>query len=450
VATSAITLVAPVVNGITPIPAKNSGMITVSGTDLDLVNQVIFGGGKTGTIQTGGSATSITVAVPKDAVDGKVKFGAQSTKWDSTKSIILVKPTISTFTASVNTKNAPSITIDGSDVDLTSSVIFKADSTQFPPSGTVTATGITVNSAGEIVVKVPQGAKTGKFILVTTNGTQLSSGSNLTIVPDMPSVTSIAPTGFVSGQTITISAPSGLDIPFDVIFPGNVVAPMIVSKTSTTLKVVVPVGAKSGKIQLVNYANELYKIPINTEILSTDPVVDQNLVFFDFNNLVNTNYDKGVWWGDATVAGDPTVSLDGSGYARFNKSLTSWTGFFWRNSGDHFPGSTIGTDIASYVVKFDINFFAPITGGTLLVTLKTATTEYDAMIGPGAGTPTALPKTSGWTTITLPLTAFKDNYGWGSNGLTDLSLITSDFGMAFSNGSSTVNIAIDNVRFQHK
>jgi len=92
----------------------------------------------------------------------------------------------------------------------------------------------------------------------------------------------------------------------------------------------------------------------------------------------------------------------------------------------------------------------PITGGTLLVTLKTASTEYDAMIGPGAANPTPLPATGGWVTLSLPLTAFKDGYGWGSNGLTDLSLITSDFGMAFSNGSSTVNVAIDNVRFEHK
>jgi len=463
VPTSAITLVAPTVSVVAPNPGKNGGTISVTGTDLDLVSQVTFGGGKTGTIQSGGSATSITVGIPKDALDGKVKFSTKSAKWDSTQSITLVKPTITTFTASVNTKNVPSITIDGTNVDLTSNVIFQADSVLFPPNGTITAVqaDITVNSSGEIVVKVPQGAKTGKFTLVTTNGTQLKSSSDLTIVPDMPIVTSLNPAGFVAGKTITFTAASGLDVPLDVVFPNGttsgLIAPMIVSKTATSLSVVVPVGAKSGYIKFINYAKESYKVPFPTLVLGPDPVVDKSLVFFDFNNTVNINYDKGVWWGDATVENNPTVTLDGSGYARYNGTLNAWTGFFWRNGGNNFPGSKIGTDISNYVVKFDISLLSAITAGNLIVTMKTATTEYDAMIGPGAPTPTALNSTfGGWKTITIPLTSFKDGYGWGTNGLTDLSLITADFGMAYSLGgspsssSSAVNIAIDNVRFEHK
>lgn len=296
VPTSAITLVAPTVSAVAPNPGKNGGTISVTGTDLDLVSQVTFGGGKTGTIQSGGSATSITVGIPKDALEGKVKFSTKSAKWDSTQSITLVKPTITTFTASVSTKNAPSITIDGTDVDLTSSVIFPADSILFPPNGTVTQKSITVNSSGEIVVKVPQGAETGKFTLVTTNGTKLTSSSNLTIVQDMPAVTSIAPTGFVPGQTITISAPSGLDIPFDVVFPDNVLAPMIVSKTATTLMVVVPAKAQSGRIKLVNYANESYEIPIDTKILGAD-----QLAYYMYDDAIKNGFQQWGGWGSTTA-----------------------------------------------------------------------------------------------------------------------------------------------------
>jgi|GEM_PF-221188 len=466
VATTAITLVAPTVSDITPNPAKNSGTVTVTGTNLDLVNQVTFGGGKTGTIQTGGTAASITVKVPADAIDGKVSFATQSAKVDSTHGITLVKPTISTFTASVNTKNAPSITIDGTDLDLTASVIFKADSTLFPPSGTVVAptNTITVNSTGEIVVKVPQGAKTGTFTLVTTNGTKLTSSSSLTIVPDMPSVTGINPAGFVAGQTITFTAASGLDIPFDVVFPGNVVAPMVVSKSSTSLSVVVPVGAKSGRIEFINYANEVYIIPIDTKILSTDPVKDLSLVFFDFNNVAHPNYDRGVYWNDVGLPTsstpnpiDPNLTLDGSAYYSVNVTglNSGWTGLFWRNGGANFPGATIGTDISDYVLKFDINVIEDVTAGFFEIRLKSSTEgDFFGLVGPGAygaaGVVNSLKATSGWETLSIPLSAFRDNYGNGTNVLTDLSKIDQDFGFAYSTngGTTTLHLAIDNVRFE--
>ena len=52
--------------------------------------------------------------------------------------------------------------------------------------------------------------------------------------------------------------------------------------------------------------------------------------------------------------------------------------------------------------------------------------------------------TSGWITVTIPLTEFSD----GGNQIPDMNNITEDFGVAFNNGDSPVNACIDNVRFE--
>jgi hypothetical protein len=65
---------------VTPVTLKNGQDITVTGTNLDLIYQVIFGGNKQGTIKAGGTATQILVTVPDDAVDGVVTFVTRQTR----------------------------------------------------------------------------------------------------------------------------------------------------------------------------------------------------------------------------------------------------------------------------------------------------------------------------------------------------------------------------------
>lgn len=62
-----LVMVVPTIGGISPNPAK-PGKLTATGTNLDLVTQVTFGGGKTGTLQ-GGTATQLNLGVPLDATE---------------------------------------------------------------------------------------------------------------------------------------------------------------------------------------------------------------------------------------------------------------------------------------------------------------------------------------------------------------------------------------------
>lgn len=66
------TLVKPVVTEYNPSPVTAGGMLTLTGTDLDLVVSVNIGGGSEVVPEEGASATSLTVEVPMDSQSGVV------------------------------------------------------------------------------------------------------------------------------------------------------------------------------------------------------------------------------------------------------------------------------------------------------------------------------------------------------------------------------------------
>jgi hypothetical protein len=437
---NSLTMMVPTISGITPNPAKTGGDITVTGTDLDLVNTVTFTGDKNGTIKSGGTATSIMVTIPADAKSGTVKFQTKANKSVTSNEVTMVKPSIVTISSSVRLNE--DITITGTNLDLVKTVKLSGGTT-----GTIK---VPSSTATQLVATVPPGTTTGRVTLVANNGDEVVSTTDLTILAEVPLFNAF-PASAKTGTLLSLTG-TKLNLTNEVIFPGNVKAVKFGDRTATLLQVYVPEATTigTGKITFTTYGTDFTQ-STDINFVELTAVKDPALVFFDFNNVVNINYDKGVWWGDATVENDANISLDGSGYARINRSYSAWSGFFWRNGKDHFPGSTIGTHVNDYVVKFDINIIAPITAGTLLVTMKVSGTGFDAMIGPGAPNPTVLNATNGsWITISVPLSSFHDGYGWGSNTITDFSAVDGDFGMAFSNGSATVNVAIDNVRFEHK
>ncbi|MFH0760842.1 MAG: glycan-binding surface protein [Bacteroidota bacterium] len=423
-----LVMVIPVIAGIAPNPVENGQTLTVTGTDLDLITGATFGGGKSGTL-LGGTATEIRITVPLDATEGPVTFRTAAGKSVTSVQLGLLMPTIISLSP-LELKANTSLTITGTEFDIVVAVVFTGGNR------------VTVSNATEteIVVTVPSGTLSGPVILVTTNGTEITSAESLTILAsNVPLITSM-PLSMKPGQMITIIGEK-LDLLTDVIFPGEVKATMFGEKTATKLEVVVPmtVAKGKGKIRFVTFENEFTESP-EVMISGVDPVVDPTLVYFNFDG-------KNSWWGDAGgPENDPALSLDGTNYWRVNRQCSGWTGLFWRNGKNDFPADRIGTDVDKYVVKFDINTLEPMTGGQLRLRFNGTEGDFWYLWAPWAESGSYT--TDGWITVTIPITDFRDQWGSGSNKPTDMSKVDADFGMAFDGGASMVNICVDNMRFE--
>ncbi|WP_373549164.1 glycan-binding surface protein [Haliscomenobacter sp.] len=426
--TPTVTMLSPTISSIAPNPAKTGGLITLKGKDLDLVTSVTFGGNKTGTIQSERSESEMQVRVPADATVSTVSFGTASNKSvTSSEALSLVKPSISSITPT-DIQVSKELIINGDDLDIVAKVKFSGDK----EVDVKNATG------SQIKVIVPVGTTSGAITLVANNGDEVASTQQLNILASTSSVITKMPTNAKPGQKIRIEG-ENLDEISEVIFPGEIAATMFGAKSNSIIEVVIPIKVKNGigKIKFITTKGETIESP-EINIQGIDPVADLSLVFFNFDGL-----DR--WWGDAGVnEKDPNLSVDGSNYFRVNQSCNGWTGFFWRNGGNNFPGSVIGTQINNYVLKFDVNVLTPITGGEFAWRLKGSEGDFWYRWKPWEASGSY--KTDGWITVTVPITAFSD----GSKGIVNLASITEDFGVAFNSGSSAVNVCIDNVRFEKK
>ena len=422
----AVVMSVPTINTISPAPAKTGGTVTVSGVDLDLVTKVTFGGDKVGAIQNA-TATELTVSVPSDAQDGSVTFSTAAGKTvTSNASLTMVKPTIGNISPTdIQVNNV--LTVTGNDLDIVSKVQFMGG-TEAP---------VLSASLTELTVTVPVGTLSGPIHLIANNGDDVISATSLTILASTSATITSMPASARPGDMIDIVGVN-LDEVTQVVFPIDIPATMFGIKTETLIQVVVPENAKTGNgtIKLITATGEIIESPV-INITGVDPVVDPTLVFFNFDDLT-------YWWNDTgTAQNDPALSLDGSNYYYVDHSCNGWTGFFWRNGQNNFPGATIGTNVNDYVLKFDINVLEPITGGEFAWRMKGSSGDFWYYWKPWQDTGSYV--TNGWVTVTIPLNSF---YA-GTTQIADLSTITEDFGVAFNNGASQVKACIDNVRFEH-
>jgi hypothetical protein len=314
------------------------------------------------------------------------------------------------------------LTVNGSDLDLIRKVIF--------PSA-AKAVNVEPSSSISFVVNVPTDATSGIVKFVTVNGTEILSPIELTVKEaDIPVITSI-PASAKPGQLLVIQG-TKLNLVESVIFQNNVKATQFGTRSATLLEVYVPENATKGAVtlKLVTFAGKEVDVPIT--ISGTDPIADPSYVFFDFDG-------KDSWWGSyGSVENDPALSLSGN-YFRINQDLPSgWVDFFWRNGQNDLKVD--GVTVEEWAVKMDVN----VLGGTTVpfkFRLNGTDGDFWAII-PG------MENRGGWYTVTIPLTDFKDDNGYGTNILPNVQNITQDFGLATAGDAGFVNMCIDNVRFE--
>ena len=165
----------PVTTGLAPNPVKHKTNLNITGTDLDLVKQILFTGGDTVTSFVSQSATQLVVDVPSKTQKGKVTLVAASgVKSVSTMDLDVVLPAITTMSPNPVDVGA-NLTIAGTNLDLVKAISFV---------GVPTAvTSFVSQTPTQIVVTVPTGSAPGKITLSVVNSTlSVKSGIDLAIV----------------------------------------------------------------------------------------------------------------------------------------------------------------------------------------------------------------------------------------------------------------------------
>jgi len=242
-------------------PATGSGAdgteVTITGYNFSATpeeNTVKFNG--VVAVPTKASATSLTVKVPSGATTGKITVDVSgSTKATSDSDFSVPAPTVDSF--------SPTSSIVGSTVVITGTNFSKTASKNIVKFGDVTAEVLDVNvetaTANKITTKVPVGAITAP-ISVSVDG-QVTKGGEFNLPHTLFSFTPLsgnATTSVIVNGTETVT--DGTEVTLTgtnfsaslkknvVKFNGKEAAVTSVSSDGTTLKVIVPKGATTGKI----------------------------------------------------------------------------------------------------------------------------------------------------------------------------------------------------------
>jgi hypothetical protein len=231
----------PAATALAPNTISNGADLTITGTDLDLVKEVIFTGVGAAKVATfvRQSATELVVKVPANAAKGKLKLVALSgVEVPTTQELTLVLPA-ATALAPAAVKHDENLTITGTNLDLVKEV-------KFTGVGDAKVATFVRQSATELVVKVPKNASKGTLKLVAKSGVEVTT-QELAIV--LPAIATLAPAPVDPGKELTING-TNLDLVKSIEFQGGTKVSAFVSQTPSRIVVIVPMDAKKGALKL--------------------------------------------------------------------------------------------------------------------------------------------------------------------------------------------------------
>lgn len=167
----------PTVTALTPSSIRHTANLTITGTDLDLVTSIDFNGDQSTSTFVSKTPTQIVVAVPAGTTKGKLTLH-QLSPIDvvTANELTIILPIGTNVTPKPAVPGTDNITITGTDLDLV------AELTMAGVDLPVLAATFVSQSATEIVVPVPAGAKSGGIGYKTIHGYSNNLGVSL-IVP---------------------------------------------------------------------------------------------------------------------------------------------------------------------------------------------------------------------------------------------------------------------------
>lgn len=269
----------PTISSFAPKPVKAGAELTITGTNLDLTNKIIFGGDKIVTVFSK-EKTSIKVNVPADAQDGVIKLVPVSLmEVKSVDTLKMVVPTISSISPNP-AKNNGTLTIAGTDLDLIKTATFGGNK------------NVDVKDAGtstQITIKVPADATEDFVTFKTAANKSVNSAAKLTLVK--PTITAISPASTAAHQDITITG-TDLDLVSKIIFGGGWEAKVKSGDASQIIVTVTP-GSTSGTVKLVTtngsevVSTDALTVVPNVPVIATIP----NVGVGELLTITGTNMD---------------------------------------------------------------------------------------------------------------------------------------------------------------
>lgn len=252
-----LTVTLPAVSQIVELTGKKPGdVVTITGTDLDLVTTVLMPNDSVAEFAYVNEALNITLR--DDATDGAIRMLPASGVEVVAANLTMAVPTELAANPATGLRGGNVITITGVDLDVVNNVTFP---------GMTDATELDTQSATEITVTMPAAAQSGDIVLNTASG----KTATVAIATLKPAVASYSPAGGVgAGNNLTISG-SDLDLVASVAFTGgaSVSDSMFVSHTATEIVLTVPTsGANTGALTLTMVNGEVVEAP---EVAITAP-----------------------------------------------------------------------------------------------------------------------------------------------------------------------------------
>ncbi len=247
------------------ITAKAGETITITGTYLQLTDDITIGGISADDLKITNDDTDITFTLPAEAPDGDILLVCKSGIEVPVGTLTTVKPTNCVATPNP-VKAGQALQIDGKDMDLVTDVVFADSKGEY----TIANNQNIINTKQAYAVTVPETATEGNLKLAMANGAQIDVPFTLV----KPTVTGFNSTSVSAGGTVTING-TNLDLVKKVQFGESDV--VNVEGTADAITLTVPMNATSGA-PVLTLAN-------GTTVANVPEITIQEAVFCYFTEL---------------------------------------------------------------------------------------------------------------------------------------------------------------------
>jgi hypothetical protein len=415
-----IGVVLPVVTNIAPQEVTGGTVVTITGTDLDLVAEVHIATVELTDLNLV-SNTELKATCPANIAGGFLKL---VTKADeevqyTAKSFASIIPTITNVT--------PTTVSTGSVITIIGTKLLAVEKVLIADKELIEVTPI---SDTELTAKCPSGLESGELKVITYNGEEAIYGASAITVNPAPVAEEVSNT-IVKGRVVVTG--TDLNLVTEIVV-GGVQVTSFAAQSATEIIFDLPATINAGTttVGLVHSGGT-----VTSPEFEVSAFTQSEYVIFDFDT-------RSFSWGSDMGA---VVTDAGGNYYQVNETVDGgWKTYFVAND----PAlNTAGLSAANYAIVFDLKV-DPSTSADVNLKLRLGTfwrpwqvkETYEANGG-----------TTDWVAVYLPLNEFKNQDGNGVN-LTSVLLSNPDemklgdsWGVTSGWNSGTVNMQIRNMRF---